>query len=94
MTIIHSKQRKIKAHLVSIGDREDGYQKFVTPGRKGVLEFNWWVLKEKLKLGFALSLIVVLSAIISTLGWQSVLAVAITLFLIGFFKGGDIETGP
>lgn len=88
-----SKHQKIKARLISIGSR-DGYQEFVTPGRKGILEFNGWVLREKLKLGFALAFVLILGVILSALGWQGVLVGAIILFLVGFIKGGDVEAGP
>ena len=91
--LFQSKHRKIKARLISIGSR-DGYQEFVTPGRKGIFEFNGWVLREKLKLGFVLALTLGLGAVLVALGWYWVLAGAIILFLVGFIKGGDVEAGP
>jgi hypothetical protein len=82
-----------KARGVTIGERGKEAL-FVTPKPKPVVEFNGWVLREKVKLGFYVALAVIIGAVAIQFGWLGLLWMALIGFMIGFIKGGDIESAP
>ena len=82
-----------KARSVTIGER--GKEAiFITPNPKPVMEFHWWVLRCKIHSGMMAAIAVSLGAVSVVLGWQFVLGLVIVAFLVGFIRGGDVESSP
>ncbi len=83
----------IKARHIVLGAR--GEKSFeVVPSPKPIVEFHWWVLVEKLKAGGLVVMAFLIGAVAIMLGWKALLVVMVIGFIVGFAKGGDIETGP
>ena len=80
-----------KARTVTIGER--GKEAiFITPNPKPMVEVHTWVIREKFKAGFLAVVAVSLGAVSMTLGWRFALALIIVAFIVGFIRGGDVET--
>ena len=82
-----------KARVVTIGERGKE-QVFITPNPKPVLEFHRWVLMHKLRSGMLAAIAVSLGAVSIALGWHFTVAMVIVAFVVGFARGGDVESSP
>ncbi len=82
-----------KARTIVLGER--GKEPiYVVPRPKPVIEVNFWVFREKVKLASLTVMAILAGAAASLFGWQGLLAVCVIGFLIGFCIAGDRETSP